>query len=132
MTVSPARQRLRVLPGEFVIEHVPGGRNPASDSWFFLVRAPEGLTVVRPATGGDPAQSRWAGLYGDATHALDLPGMLAALTGPLAAAAIPVFAASAYHADVLLVPCGRWDEALGVLRRAGHEVVPAQPGRGQA
>ena len=128
----PPVQRLRILPAEFVIEHLPGVREPLGDSWLCLVRAPEGLTVVRPSEGGDPAEALWAGIYGDVAHALDLPGMLAALTGPLADAAIPVFAASTFHADVLLVPRERRDEAVAVLRRAGHEVSPAWSTDGQA
>ncbi len=121
MTPAPA-QRLRVLPAEYVIEHVPGELHPAADAWLCLVRAPEGLTVVRAARSDEPIEDRWAGLYGDGAHALDLPGMLAALIGPLADAGLPVFVASTYHADVLLVPRPRRDEAFDVLRGAGHEI----------
>jgi hypothetical protein len=122
MTTAPA-QRLRVLPGEFVIDHLPGERSAPGGSWLSLVRAPEGLTVIREHEGGRAPGDLWTGLYGDSAHALDLPGMLAALVGPLAAAQVPVFVASTYHADVVLVPRLRRDEALGVLRGAGHEVV---------
>lgn len=100
----------------------PGGH------WIYLVRAPAGLTLVPD----DSAEARWAGRYGDVAHALDLPGRLAALTGSLASAAIPVFAASTFPADVLPVPRGRRDEAVAVARRAGHEVLPAEPSGGQA
>jgi hypothetical protein len=123
MTTAPS-QRLHLLPGEFVIDHLPGERSAPDDSWFSLVRAPEGLTVIRAHDGGRAVGDLWIGLYGgDSAHALDLPGMLAALVGPLAAAEVPVFVASTFHADVLLVPWSRRDEAIRVLRGAGHEVA---------
>lgn len=49
--------------------------------------------------------------------------MLAAVISPLAEAEIPVFVTSTYHADVVLVPKQRRDEALRALRAAGHEVA---------
>jgi uncharacterized protein len=125
---SSAAQRLTVWPGEFVIEHRPGDLNPSAElaaGWLCLVRAPEGLTVVREASDADPDGERWTAVYGDNAHALDLPGMLAAVIGPLAAAKIPVFVASTFHADVVLAPRHRRQEALSVLREAGHNVEPS-------
>jgi uncharacterized protein len=133
---SGPAQRLRVLPTDFTINHVPGQARLADDLWFSVVRAPEGLTVIREDTGGHSADDAWTGLYGDNGHSLDLPGMLAAVIGPLAAAAIPVFVTSTYHSDVVLVPRARRDEAVSVLRAAGHEVVvglsESGPGRSGA
>jgi hypothetical protein len=65
---------------------------------------------------------RWVGFYGDAGHGLDLPGMLAAVVGPLADAGVPVFVASTYHADLVLVPEHRSKDATAALRDAGHRV----------
>ncbi|MDN3357609.1 ACT domain-containing protein [Actinomadura sp. DC4] len=118
-------QRLRVLARPYLVDFVEDGSLPADGRWTALVRAPEGLTVVReapPATG----DGLWAGLYGGETaHGPDTPGMLAALVGPLAQAGIAVFVASTFHADLLLVPYERLPEAVEVLRGAGHEVDPA-------
>jgi hypothetical protein len=121
------RQHLRVQPEEYVVEHLPLGTVPAPDAdWLALVRAPEGLTVVRPARQEDPADGRWAAFYsGQAAHGLDVPGMLAALVSPLAQAALPVFVTSTYHADLIFVPAGRRHEAAGILRRAGNVVRDA-------
>jgi hypothetical protein len=134
-------QRLRVLPNLYRVDFVGDGRLPADDAWIAVVRAPEGVTVVRevasepisePVSGsgagsaeaGDAGgDERWVALYGgDSAHGLDLPGMLAALVGPLGRAGIPVFVASTFHADLVLVPRERMVEAAGVLRAAGHSV----------
>jgi hypothetical protein len=87
--------------------------------------------VVREASDTDPDGERWTAVYGDSAHALDLPGMLAAVIGPLARAKIPVFVASTFHADVVLVPRHRRQEALSVLREAGHEVTGSRLPKGR-
>jgi hypothetical protein len=68
-------------------------------------------------------KDRWFGFYGGETsHNLDTTGMLAALVGPLAEAQIPVFVASTYHADLVLVPERKLDDATSALKAAGHEI----------
>lgn len=114
-------QRLHIVPGQFTVEHLPHATFPEDDEWIALVRAPEGLTVVRDASPYAETE-RWAGFYSDAGHGLDLPGMLAALVGPLADAEVPVFVASTYHADLVLVPEHRVKDATAALRDAGHRV----------
>ncbi|MEV7175335.1 ACT domain-containing protein [Kitasatospora sp. NPDC093679] len=122
-------QQLRVLPGEFVVEHLGDGAPPPDGAWLSPVRAPEGLTVVRPSRPGEgPGAERRSALYGgDTAHAVDVPGMLPA-------AGVPVFVASTFHADVVLVQTGSVAAARAVLRAAGHTVVrPGGPGpRGTA
>ncbi|WP_149829786.1 ACT domain-containing protein [Streptomyces tailanensis] len=119
-----------MLTTEFTVEHLPTGQLPPDGSWYVLHRAPEGLTVVRearPASKDEPpdagTQERWAGLYGELSHDLDLPGMLAAVLGPLAAAGVPVFVSSSFRSDLILVPRERRAEACAVLRAAGHDLV---------
>ncbi|MFD0682866.1 ACT domain-containing protein [Actinomadura fibrosa] len=124
-----AAQRLHIVPSRFLVEHLPNATFPEDDEWIALVRAPEGLTVVREASPFTEAE-RWAGFYGEAGHGLDVPGMLAAIVGPLGEAGVSVFVASTYHADLVLVPEHRLDEAAGVLTDAGHRIVGPQAGRG--
>jgi hypothetical protein len=120
MNASTA-QHLHIVSPVFVVEQLPHGELPADD-WIVLVRAPEGLTAVREARGADAAE-RWIGLYGGATaHGLDIPGMLSAIVKPLAEAAIPVFVASTFHADLVLVPEPKMQQAVTVLEEAGHQV----------
>lgn len=119
MSVS---QRLALVPTPFLVEHLPHATLPEDDEWIALVRAPEGLTVVREAPHY-VQDDRWFGFYGGGTrHQLDKTGMLAALVGPLADAGIPLFVASTYHADLVLVPERRLNDAVTALRDAGHEV----------
>lgn len=108
------------MPGPFTVEHLAGARNPPDDAWLAVVRAPGGLTVIRTGgAGGEP----WVALYGGETaHGVDVPGMLAALVAPLAGAGVPVFVASAFHADLVLVPRDRQDDAVAALTAAGHTV----------
>jgi uncharacterized protein len=120
-------QLLCIQPGEYVIEHLPRHGPPSGADWLALVRAPEGLTVVRHPVGPEePAGGRWGAFYsGQADHGLDVPGMLASVVNPLARAAIPVFVTSTYRADLVFVPAGRRHEAAEVLRQAGHVVEDA-------
>jgi uncharacterized protein len=120
---SPNAQRLSVVPARFVVEHLPAATLPEDDEWISLVRAPEGLTVVRDAPPHGEAQ-RWVGFYGgDTAHGLDQPGLLAAVVGPLADAGVPVFVTSTYHADLVLVPDHQADRAAAALKEAGHRVT---------
>jgi hypothetical protein len=118
-------QQLRVLPGDFVVEHLAGGVQAPDGEWLALVRAPEGLTVVRPARPeDDEGTERWSAFYGgDTAHGLDAPGMLAALLTPLAADGVPVFVASTFHADLILVPAAKVSTALAALQSAGHVIA---------
>lgn len=115
-------QRLKIVPSRFVVEHLPNSTFPEDDEWIALVRAPEGLTMVREAPSWAEGEM-WKGFYGDDAHGLDQPGMLAALVGPLAAAGISVFVASTYHADLVLVPDHRLADASAALREAGHRIA---------
>jgi hypothetical protein len=122
---SSIPQQLRVLPGDFVVEHLAGDVQVPSGEWLALVRAPEGLTVIRPARPeDDPGTERWSALYsGDTAHALDAPGMLAGLLTPLAAGEIPVFVASTFLADLVLVPAEMVPAAIAALQTAGHVIA---------
>ena len=115
-----------MLPERFVVERGDPAA-VASDRGIVVVRAPEGVTIVRPVRGdrdGEPPADWWVALYGDETgHGLDVPGMLVGLLTPLAAAGIPVFVASTFVADLVFVPEGRTEEAVSALRAAGHTVA---------
>ncbi len=102
----------------------PDGVVPDGE-WLALVRGPEGLTVVRPATPDDA--DRWAALFEATPHGLDVPGMLAAVVGPIAAAGIPVFVTSTHDADLVLVPAGRRADAADALRSSGIAVDAVGP-----
>lgn len=121
--MSVARgQKLRVLEGRFVVEHATDAREVASDAELLvLVFGPDGRTGVRR---DDTAEDAWVALWnGDEPHDLQATGMLSAIVAPLAAGELPVWVASSFDGDLVLVPLGRLDEAVEVLRQAGHQVV---------
>jgi hypothetical protein len=85
-----------------------------------VVFGPDGCTVMRrDDTGPDPWSALW---NGDAAHEVEATGMLSAIVAPLAAGGLPVWVASAYDGDVVLVPARQLDEAAQILRAAGHQI----------
>jgi hypothetical protein len=122
MSDGADRPWLGVVPSEFTIEHLPNATFPEDDEWIAMVRAPEGLTVVREA-GAYGGGERWIGVYGDRTSRdLRAPGLLSSLLETLSTAGIEVFVASTFHADLVLVPQHRAVVALDRLEEAGHRV----------
>lgn len=119
------RQTLRVLDGRFSIEHVPEGQDlPPEHEWLALVQAPDGRTVIRHRD--DDPEGGWVALWsGDEPHDPQATGMLSAIAAPLADGGMPILVASTFHADLVLVPAARLDEAIAVLSEAGHRVVAA-------
>ena len=54
---------------------------------------------------------------------LNLVGIVAAIADPLAAAGLSIFAISTFDTDYVLVKARELEEALQVLRQAGHQVT---------
>jgi hypothetical protein len=115
-------QNLRVLKGHFVLARVPDVHTVAIDADLLaLVLGPDGGATVRR---DDQAEDAWAALWnGDDAHDPEATGMLSAIVAPLAAGELPVWTAASYDGDLILVPAGRLEEAVDVLRRAGHQVT---------
>ena len=121
MSVSRA-QTLRVLEGRFILERATDALEVASDAGLLaLVFGPDGRTTVRR---DDTADNAWAALWnGDEAHDPEATGMLSAIVAPLAADELPVWVASSYDGDLVLVPADRLNDAVDVLRRAGHHIA---------
>ena len=117
-----ARQNVRVLHGRFVLTRVTDVRTVAFEADLLaLVLGPDGGATMRR---DDTAEDAWAALWnGDDAHDPDATGMLSAIVAPLAGAELPVWTAASYDGDLVLVPAGRLEEAVDVLRRAGHHVA---------
>jgi hypothetical protein len=116
-------QNLRVLEGRFVLTRVTDMRTVAVDADLLaLVFGPDGGAAMRR---DDTAEDAWVALWnGDDAHDPDATGMLSAIVAPLAAGELPVWTAASYDGDLILVPADRLEEAVDVLRRAGHQVTP--------
>ena len=116
-----AHQTLRVLGGSYVLDR-PADVTDANQRAGVLavVFGPDGTTVMRRANAGEDG---WSALWnGDEAHDVQATGMLSARVAPLAAARVPVWVASSFDGDLVLVPADRLDEASGVLQAAGHQV----------
>jgi hypothetical protein len=115
-------QNVRVLEGRFVLARVTDARTVAFEADLLaLVLGPDGGAAMRR---DDTAEDAWVALWnGDDAHDPEATGMLSALVAPLAAGELPVWTAASYDGDLVLVPAGRLEEAVDVLRRAGHQVT---------
>src|SRR6476646_1833126 len=119
--MSADGQTLRVLEGRFVLEQT---RDPDRDgdegNLLALVFGPDGRTRVRR---DDIAEEAWIALWnGDQAHDPQSTGMLSAIVSPLAQGGLPVWVASSFDGDLVLVPADRLGQAVGVVREAGHPV----------
>jgi uncharacterized protein len=72
--------------------------------------------------GGVPCEAGWRCLRVQGPLDFGLTGILAALTAPLAAAGIPVFAVCTYDTDCVMVKAENLERAVEALRAAEHRV----------
>lgn len=122
--------RLRLLPGEFAVCRLaPGSPLPALPSvpagFVSLSVTDQEITLVCPAASSPP-QARndagWSALYAAGPMPFELTGVIASLTGALAAAGLPVFVTSTFDGDVLMVRSASVEAAIAALEQAGHTV----------
>lgn len=114
-------QTLRVLAGSYVLDRPADVTEVAlRTDVLAVVFGPDGSTVMRR---DDTGKDAWSALWnGDEAHDVQATGMLAAIVAPLAGGGVPVWVASSYDGDLVLVPTDRLDEACDVLQGAGHQV----------
>ena len=131
MTTPAPRLTLTLLDGGFAICRLPAdepipawARRGALTSITLTV---DELSIVCAAddvpdhVNADPG---WRALQVAGPLPLDVPGVLAALAGPLADAGIPIFAVSTFDTDYLLVGSDRLDDTRAALGAAGHTLSP--------
>ena len=111
---------LRVLDGSYVLDRRADVADVDLRDALAVVFGPDGSTVMRRDDAGEDA---WTALWnGDEAHDVQATGMLSAIVAPLGAAGVPVWVASSFDGDLVLVLTDRLDEAAEVLRAAGHHV----------
>jgi hypothetical protein len=107
----------RLMPGLFVFATVTAV--PAAIAPLMSFREAEGITLILPRDQAEAAGLAWdfpcRMITLQIASSLDAVGFLAAITGRLAAAGIPVNPVSAFHHDHLFVPEARADEAMAIL-----------------
>lgn len=91
-----------------------------------VTRTPDELSIICPtevAPDCDTTQTGWRLLTVRGPLEFTLTGIMAALSGELAAAGVSLFALSTYDTDHLLVKESDLARAVLALRNAGHEVT---------
>jgi hypothetical protein len=92
-----------------------------------VISAPDGLTVVCPTRVAPESGTRedgWRLLSVRGPLEFAMTGVMAALSGELAAAGVSLFPVSTYETDHVLVKSGDLERAVRALREAGQEVTP--------
>lgn len=123
------RLRLEVFPQTLAV-----ARLAADDSvppWIrgrftSVTRTAEELSIVCDADAVPEdvrAEHGWRALRVAGPIAFETTGVAAALIAPLAEAKISVFLVATFDTDYLLLKAERFDEALDILRGAGHDVA---------
>jgi hypothetical protein len=90
-----------------------------------ITRTHEEMSIVCPEDNvpdGVESERDWRGLKIAGRLDFSLVGILSSLLGPLALAVIPVFVTSTFNTDYLFVKQERLEQALEVLRMAGHAI----------
>jgi hypothetical protein len=123
------RYSLTLLPEPIAIcrleaaEPVPAWAT--ASAWWSITRTPDELSVVCPEAlvpAGVSASRGWRALRFAGPLPLDQTGILASVTGPLAAARISVFAIATFDTDYVLIPDAQRPAAITALEHAGHRV----------
>lgn len=118
-----------MLPGRLAVARLAG--SAAVPGWadgpglVSITRRAEELSIVccdGRVPGDVPAERGWRALEVQGPIPFQEVGVLHALTGPLASAAVSVFALATFDTDLLLVREETLARALEALRAAGHQV----------
>jgi uncharacterized protein len=121
--------RLSLLPDTLAVCRLPADAPVPPWAWTgepaSVTRTRDELSVVCRADavpGGVPCEAGWRCLRVQGPLDFGLTGILAALTAPLAAAGIPVFAVCTYDTDCVMVKAENLERAVEALRAAEHRV----------
>lgn len=91
-----------------------------------ITRTPDELSIVCESIAAPSdvrAEHGWRALAVAGPLDFGLVGIMAGITGSLAAAGISVFVVSTYDTDYVLVRAARFDHAIAALQQAGYRVT---------
>ena len=125
----PGQLTLLGVPGEFAVCKLPPGAPlpawPTAGEFFSVTRTPDELSVVCPegsVPDGVTCERGWRGVRVAGAMPFTAVGVLAALTAPVAAAGVSLFAVSTFDTDYILVKEADFPRAVAAWRTTGHEV----------
>ena len=120
---------LRVLPGRLAVCRLDADAPVPSWAWSgplaSATRTAGELSIVCSEAAVPKVvqqEGGWNALAVVGPLAFEDVGLLSALAAPLARAGLSIFVISTFDTDYLLVRAEKLDEAIGVLRGAGHRV----------
>lgn len=120
---------LRVLPDAYTIHRLPADAPlpelAMNEPLQALLRSPDELSLVCRSSlsvPGSREEPGWRCLVVKGPLNFDLTGIVARLTAPLAAEAVPVFVVSSFDTDYVLVKGRDLLRGLEALKRAGIAV----------
>ena len=124
-----SKPHIRALPGTFDIHRLPPGDETPTEvraaTFVWMARTADELSVVcRPnpdLAARAEVSAGWAAIQVEGPLDFSIVGLLADITGALAAESISVFALSTFDTDYVLVPGDDLGRALGCLAAAGYE-----------
>lgn len=135
-SLAPAQMPVRVLAPALVLCRFPAASAipqwATSAPFFSVTRAGDELSLLVPESSvpsaglpyGVQVERSWRALrVGEAPLDFDLVGVLAAISGTLAAAQVPVLALSTFESDYVCVRDADVHAATQALSRAGHRVL---------
>ena len=96
-----------------------------ADAFLTISRTPTELSIVADESAvpaGMDARRGYRALRVEGPLPLELVGVLASLTTPLAAAAVPIFPIATYDTDYLFVPGSELARAVAALVAVGHRI----------
>jgi hypothetical protein len=121
---------LELLPQKLAVMRLdPGDPVPGwtTDGQFFsITRTPNELSIFCDSSAmpeGPDKIDGWRAIRVAGQLDLQLVGIISQLAVPLAAKQIPIFSISTHDTDYMLVRESHIEDAMDVLRRAGHQVV---------
>jgi uncharacterized protein len=127
-------QRIRLLPEKMAILRCEPGTAVAIPpvGFFSLIRTADELSViVEQSQAPKHAQKKstgWRLFQVEGPFELDVIGVLASITAPLAEAKVSIFALATYDTDYFLISGRQTLKAIRALRAAGHTVIDASAG----
>ncbi len=115
--------RLETLDGAFTVCQVADAREIDLGQRYCFVGKTDGELSLLCETARTPdhtlrREDGWRGFRVRGTLDFSLTGVLARLSGVLAAQGIPLFAVSTYNTDYIFVKAGELDRALAALEQA--------------